>query len=300
MDSSAQNRRRSRRPPEISVPDPDDALEPAGVAYARHSQGASGSSLGRYGYPGPDLTRRPSRISERTTPDTSIVIDVVPPSGIAPPVVNSPPHTGRNHLSPYHTFRPAQSVTSLRTQGGTPVEPPTFAADRPESAADSRRKSRQSLNSYAAEPVAQAYPATPKTNQRPPSTTSHPPSGLNGQYMDPVQSYTPRPHPRPESVRSSASRKPPPPMASQTNLVPNPAHMAPSGLHLESPMHHVKSSASLRSMGSYAKYNPDGYVDPAYWAPDGPDGATAVHSQNSMQGRGHSRPPSVNSALSYV
>ncbi|KDR75515.1 hypothetical protein GALMADRAFT_247958 [Galerina marginata CBS 339.88] len=299
LDSSVQNRRRAR-PPEIAVPDHDDVLEPAGVAYSRHSQGASGSSLGRHGYPGPDLTRRPSRISERTTPDTSIVIDVVPPSGIAPPVVNSPPHTGRNHLSPYHTFRPAQSVTSLRTQGGTRVEPPTSMENRPASAADSRRRSRQSLNSYAADPT-HGYPSTPRANQRPPSTTSHAPSGMNDQYsyVDRAQTYTPRPPARPESVRSSASRKPPPPMASQTSLVPNP-DIAQSGLSLASPMHHSKSNASLRSMGSYSKYNPQGYVDPAYWSADGPDGAGPVQSQSSMHGRGHSRPPSVNSALSYV
>ena len=59
-------------------------LEPAGVAYARHSQ----PSLNGYqNYPSnTNLSRRPSRISEKTTPDTSIAIDVVPPvSGFISP-----------------------------------------------------------------------------------------------------------------------------------------------------------------------------------------------------------------------
>lgn len=73
-----QNKRHSRRPPppSIAVPDPEQELEPFGVAYARHNRSQSMPNA----YPGgADLARRPSRISEKTTPDTSIVIDVVPP-----------------------------------------------------------------------------------------------------------------------------------------------------------------------------------------------------------------------------
>jgi hypothetical protein len=52
-------------------------LEPFGVAYNR---GAAAN--GYQSYQGSTLNRRPSRISEKTTPDTSIAIDVVPPVSI--------------------------------------------------------------------------------------------------------------------------------------------------------------------------------------------------------------------------
>lgn len=78
--TQAQNNRRQRRmPPAIAVPDPDQELEPFGVAYNR---GAVAN--GYQPYAGADLNRRPSRISERTTPDTSIGIDIVPPVSFTP------------------------------------------------------------------------------------------------------------------------------------------------------------------------------------------------------------------------
>ncbi len=79
--TQAQNSRRPRRmPPAIAVPDPGQKLEPFGVAYDR---GAVASGYQPY-VVGADLNRRPSRISERTTPDTSIGIDVVPPVSFTP------------------------------------------------------------------------------------------------------------------------------------------------------------------------------------------------------------------------
>ncbi|KJA20432.1 hypothetical protein HYPSUDRAFT_813123 [Hypholoma sublateritium FD-334 SS-4] len=80
LDGAAQNNRRQRRmPPAIAVPDPGQELEPFGVAYNR---GAVAN--GYQPYMGADLNRRPSRISERTTPDTSIGIDIVPPVSFTP------------------------------------------------------------------------------------------------------------------------------------------------------------------------------------------------------------------------
>ncbi|KAF8911632.1 hypothetical protein CPB84DRAFT_1762425 [Gymnopilus junonius] len=284
----------------------DVPLPPPGVAYERHFQNASagGSMLsGRQGYPG--LSRKPSRISEKTTPDTSYNFDVIPPSGAVPDFGQSPPHTGVNHLSPYHSYRPPgatssprvapmQSVTSLRSQGGSRLEVPSFSADRPPSSTPSGKKSRQSfhvVNSDPSDPFAQPSPP------RPSSRASRAPSALgSGQYKNqsqnppPPQIYSPRPE-RPASVKSSASRRPQPQpvqaMASQASLSPYPANAdagpSTSGLVLEPPMHHKKSTSSLRSMGSYSKYNPDGYVDPAFGS-----------SRASM------RPASVNSGLSYV
>ncbi|PPQ88959.1 hypothetical protein CVT25_005058 [Psilocybe cyanescens] len=368
--SSIQTKRHSRRPPPpgIAVPDPDDVLEPAGAAYARHIRGHSMPQA--QAYPGADLARRPSRISERTTPDTSIVIDVVPPSGMAPDVVNSPPHTGVNHLSPYHTYRPPsqasqrvaamQSVTSLRTQGGTRVEPPTASTlvERPGSVADSRRKSRQSYASYSDPPQSQFQPRPPSVSSRAPSRaagsqyvqdaytpqqqqqylpqqqqqqqqgySSRAPSRASGQYFrENTPSQTPyqqqqhlppaQAHARPESVRSSASKNPVlRPMKSQASFVlhnpdpdmtPSPAAaVAPSGLHLEHPaMQRQKSSTSLRSVGSYARYDPNEYVDPAFWPADGP-GAFIQPQQGAgssirNEPRVQTRPASVNSGLSYV
>ncbi|KAF8957339.1 hypothetical protein BDZ97DRAFT_1924703 [Flammula alnicola] len=318
IDSSAQNKRRSRRPPTIEVPEPDQELEPFGVAYNR---GAAAN--GYQPYPPAGLNRRPSRISEKSSPNTSIGIDVVPPSGIAPDVVHSPPHTGRNHLSPYHTYQPApsftQSVTSLQSQGGTRTGRPP--AERPPSAADSRRRSKQSLNGYA-DPNEEYYQATPSMTNvqpRPPSTSSRPRSGMNNPYTNPDPSYndldrsrtpnrTSQYQGRPESVRSSASKRPLQQYASQTSLLPGggvqaqPTNASSSRLVLASPVHRVASNASMRSQGSYGKYDPSGYVDPAFWPADGPPPPAAVQPQ--MEGYFDRavppRPPSANSALSYM
>lgn len=57
------------------MPDPDQELEPFGIAYDR------GAGVKQdFGYLGNDLSRKPSKISHKT-PDTaqSIKIDVVPP-----------------------------------------------------------------------------------------------------------------------------------------------------------------------------------------------------------------------------
>ncbi|KIM36733.1 hypothetical protein M413DRAFT_448874 [Hebeloma cylindrosporum] len=296
--SSAENKRNSRRPPPpaIAVPDPDAALQPAGVAYMR-------DGINHYpSYPNGNLDRQPSRISQKTSPNTSqsIVIDVVPPSGLPPAVVNSPPHTGINHLSPYHTYQvhPTQSLTSLHTQGGTRVQStapaPSSPANRPGSAADSRHKSKQSLNNGFSHPGSMAYPSSPRPSQRPQPAAS-------GHYFPAA--------PRPESVRSGVSKKMPKPRASQSSFVvvnPSPNQSPPSpppphvgqtpvgggGLTLTAPLHRMGSSTSLRSTGSYSRYNPAEYQDPAFWDVDGPGPSGAPPPVQ--------RPTSVNSGLSYV
>lgn len=214
-------------------------------------------------------------------------------------VVNSPPHTGINHLSPYHTYQvqPTQSLTSLYTQGGTHVQSsaaaPSSPVHRPGSV-DSRHKPRQSLNNGFAHPGGLAYPASPGPSQR-----SQP--AASGHYLPAA--------PRPESVRSGVSKKMPKYRASQTSFVvtnPSPHRSPPSppqphvgqspagggGLMLTAPLHRMESSTSLRSTGSYSKYNPAEYQDPAFWDVDGPGPSGAPPPVQ--------RPVSVNSGLSYV
>ncbi|KAH9485713.1 hypothetical protein JR316_0002626 [Psilocybe cubensis] len=366
--SSVQGKRHSRRPPPptITVPDPDEELEPFGVAYARHNRSQSMPS----GYTGgADIGRRPSRISEKTTPDTSIVIDVVPPSGMAPDIVQSPPHTGVNHLSPYHVYRPPsqasqrmaamKSVTSLHTQGGSRLEPPSAStpAEHPMSVADPRSKSSQSYTNYDQHqpqvplrqpPTSSPAPSRAAGNQyaqdnssnytlqqqheylpqqtQVQSSRAH--SRASGQYYrDQTPSQTPYqqqqflppssqalpPQPRPESVRSYASRRPneslrpkksqssfvlhnpDPDMSASPSQLPNNA----SGLHLEHPkmMQRQKSSTSLRSVGSYSKYDPTEYVDPAFWSANGPGELIQPHGAGTSIYNGQERRSKYSSSL---
>ncbi|KAF9543709.1 hypothetical protein CPC08DRAFT_423427 [Agrocybe pediades] len=372
MNSSATNKRNSRRPPAIAVPEPDEELEPFGVAYDRHAQAngssASLNSRGRHTRIGADLSRRPSRISEKTTPDTSIVIDVVPPSGFAPDVVRSPPHTGRNHLSPYHTYQPtpkatprvapAQSMASLRTQGGTKLQEPSALLGtpqrRPESRAESQKTPSEELKDAYMREHGSNYAPSPRV-QRPPSSMSHAPSHISQaahKSTRSLQLHTPRPEPtytprryaaesiRPESVRSPAgfSTKNPSttnlnlnnnnpylvshtyrssPKMSQVSLgshinnqpppagsssAPGPApNQSTGGLVLQPPIRRERSNASLRSNGSFSRFIPDDYQDPAFWGPNGPGDAPAP-SSNSLYGREQMamRAGSANSGLSYT
>lgn len=194
-----------------------------------------------------------------------------------------------------------QSVTSLRTQGGTRIEPLAVDRDRRGSVSGSRPKSRQSLNTYTLhDPAPLSYPS------RPPSTTSRAPSRANNEhrYQENTQSYA-RSSGRPESVRSSASRPAQPhPINTQTqdtsiNATPG------QGQYLDRPnIQRMKSSTSLRSVGSYSKYKPEEYVDPAFWSANGP--GELMHHPSIVGGsiygqeRPASRAASVNSGLSYA
>lgn len=72
------------------------------------------------------------------------------------------------------------------------------------------------------------------------------------------------------------------------------------------PMHRAKSSTSMKSMGSYSKYDPKEYDDPAFWSVDGPGGPPAATPARRKPGMLVDENPrmskrvSVNSGLSYV
>ena len=118
---------------------------------------------------------------------------------------------------------------------------------------------------------------------------------------------------RPESVRSAAQRIAPP-YASQTSLsnltggggvLGQPRNASASRLVLASPVHRVASNTSMRSQGSYARFDPQSYDDPAYWPADGPSlppppPPVEEHMEGYFDRVPSSRPQSVNSGLSYV
>ena len=225
-----------------------------------------------------------------------------------------------------------QSVTSLRSQGGSRLQPPAMQSvtslhsqggsrlqvpgDRPPSVAPSRKKSRQSFHVVNSGPDDQVSPPPPRPSSRHSRAASASAMSPSGQYSSnpPPQLYSPRPE-RPASIKSSASRKPRPEaqplqrIASQASVSPNAPSPNPpspnaqagpsaaSGLVLEPPMHHRKSTTSLRSTYSYSKYNPDGYVDPAFWGANGPDDAPPAVVRSS---RASMRAASVHSGLSYA
>ncbi|KAF9047579.1 hypothetical protein BJ165DRAFT_1403266 [Panaeolus papilionaceus] len=262
--------RRANKPPSIMVPDPDAPLDPAGVAYMRAQPDVFGGN-------GANLARQPSRTSQATP--GSIKIDVVPPSGVPPQAGQSPLHTGRNHLSPYHVFKPpinglglapAQSMLSMRSQKSGRAQPEYDGGMD----TMSRRHSKQSMNMNA-------------SNQ-----PSRPPSSLGGafarvaapfmQHLESAGGKSPARSARlglhkPESIASFTSRKTgrgpislytQTPRAAPAPVVPEsaPMLMAPQQIR------RTGSSSSLRSNNSYSRYNPNDYVDPAFWGPDGPSG----------------------------
>ena len=225
-----------RHPLAIAVPDPDELLPPPGVAYSQPGP----SNL----QPHDPVRRKASRSSARTT-NTSIGIEVVPPvswsfllillyfltfciylkSGFAPDPVNSPPHTGRNHLSPYHAFRPTSqasssrvipmpSIKSLQSSGDKPLEPPRplHIESRSGSRASSRRADNGGLGSVrprsaASRPQsamsATSNPVINKSVDDARSTRSRTPRAHTPMTMTPRATQT---HPRLESARSSVSK----------------------------------------------------------------------------------------------
>ncbi|KAF8161451.1 hypothetical protein B0H34DRAFT_796242 [Crassisporium funariophilum] len=313
--SSVPNKRRSRRPPTIAVPDPEAPLEPFGVAYARGPNGAAAGGQ-QEDYFSRNLTRQPSRISERTTPNTSIGIDVVPPSGFAPDAPQSPPHTGRNHLSPYHYFRPTasqtslqvphqQSMTSLRSQGGTHIKAPPPASG---SKADSQR--RESVSSdYIGYP--NGPPDTTSQSQLFLNSPQHQYSGsksdtrkrgsVSSDYVgypngppdisqfqrslrSPESQGSQRPpsasgwgyqaygNPVASSNRSRRETQTPGPESGRAGKRPQPQPINVNHMNVEASsagldgVHRIASNVSLRSAGSYNHFENETYLDPAYFA----------------------------------
>lgn len=258
-------------------------------------------------------------------------------SGFAPDPVQSPPHTGENHLSPYHTYHAAaplfkQSIQSLRNQGSPRPQFSASQQQRPPSsaAATSRKQSQQSFSAFADPPQAWGRytpgpSPSPRNNNvppvRPPSAAptfaaaSRPASGMSRpasqrttqtqQYAGPAADYA-------ASVRSSATaaRHAEHPLASQVSLsnltgtggvLGQSRNASATRLVLASPVHRVASNASMRSQGSYARFDPGQYVDPAMWTVDGVPPAPSPHEGVDYFDR--EVPPravSVNSGLSYI
>ncbi|KAF8806690.1 hypothetical protein BYT27DRAFT_7339251 [Phlegmacium glaucopus] len=321
-----------RHPLAIVVPNPDEPLPPAGVAYSQ----AGPSNSRPHDYSLAHMAHKASRsLGRRTTPSNdSIGIEVVPPSGIAPDPVPSPPHSGQNHLSPYHVYRPtsrsssriipAQSITSLISSGGNHPELPPPTGLRSGSRASSRQSDNKGLGpTLPSSPVSRprsAMNATPfgnptsnKSVEDARSSHSRTPRARTPMMMPPRETQT---SPNPQSVRSSASKKPSARnlSTSQTNLVveQQQPHLQPStsASNLVSPLRHSPSRVSLREAGSFSNGFDDGtYLDPAFYPGDKPSDhfiqqpsmARGDHrSQTSLNV--HSRPVSrgTSSALSYV
>lgn len=247
---------------------------------------------------------------------TLILIIGINQSGIAPPVVNSPPHTGQNHLSPYIQYK--HSVPGFSR--------PASAAGPAPSVAASRKQSKQSLAPTYAEP-----PRNLSTLQHPynyanqsgyddarsGSRASHRQSQHHPSSLSQTQQT---PHARPASVLSGMSKRPNPPFIAQhhpstsqvslNSLTPDggvrgqPPNASGSRLTLVTP---IRRQASNASMTSYKKYDPTDYDDPAYWGPDGPGPGprpTSVRRPppdgDSYFTSGPPRPTSANSGLSYA
>ncbi|KAF9523857.1 hypothetical protein CPB83DRAFT_862209 [Crepidotus variabilis] len=290
--------RRSRRPKSIVVPDPAALLLPPGASYSQQSLNvpAYGSNLGH---------------------KPSIEIDVVPPSAYAPQNAQSPPHTGRNHLSPYHVFKPAPPMQSFPSA----VYDAAAMPNRPPSAAPSRR----SNHSRSASADMYGNPLSP--SRSPPLQPPRPPfaygsSGSASGKPDSVRSGPSRHVPRNASQSSFKLHNPDPPSESSSSS-PDPYPHSPqqqprlhqivapsggqeAGLVLAPPVHRSKSNNSMKSQGSYSKYDPHEYVDPAFWGVDGPDGPPAATPARPKPGMlvdedpRRSRRASVNSGLSYA
>lgn len=177
---------------------------------------------------------------------------------------------------------------------------PPSAASRPASSMHSRAREQPnggySNADYARPPTrGSAYPESVRSNTRP----SHPDYARAS--AAPV---------RPESVRSAAQRNVPP-YASQTSLsnltggggvLGQPRNASASRLVLASPVHRVASNTSMRSQGSYARFDPNRYDDPAFWSADGPLPPPPVeeHAEGYFDRVPPSRAQSVNSGLSYI
>lgn len=245
-------------------------------------------------------------------------------SGIAPDPVQSPPHTGQNHLSPYHVFRPTsqpsarniplQFMTSPRSSGGQRLEPP------PESRSGSRASSRPTDNRGLDPNVSSSPRPAASRPQSAMNITSHDHPVANKSVEDvrssrsrPARTQTPmmmqpRETQRPESVRSSTSKNRLSTLnlcTSQTNLVngqEQPRQPSPSALNLVSPVRHSTSRVSLREAGSFSNGFDDGtYLDPAFYPGDKPRTSLSLMARDGHQPL-NNRPVSraASSVLSYV
>lgn len=188
-------------------------------------------------------------------------------SGRVPDNGTSPPHTGQNHLSPYHVYRPEESIRSLRDAIDSFAQQPA----RPDSS--NRRPGYSRTGSAGAGPSGQYGQGSPLQNPRPPFMTwAHGSSGSASASNRPLRNTASTatfkvanpdpPQPDNRSSRTRASSRARPMLA---DIVGNGED---AGVVLTP--RREPSRASLKSTKSYSRYNPDEYVDPAFWGVNGP------------------------------
>jgi hypothetical protein len=239
-------------------------------------------------------------------------------SGMPPDDGTSPPHTGINHLSPYHVFPPEQSIRSLRNAVNSFVEHPV----RPDSAATNRRQGHARTVSAAGPGIQHGQGPSLQQPQAPFMTWSHDPS-RNVSRPGSIHPATSNHHLRNASSTATfkiANPDPPEP-DSRSMRTRTPARSQPmladivaagedaAGVVLTP--RREPSRTSLKSNKSYSRYNPDEYVDPAYWGVNGPGDPPAalpaqprpgmdVNFADRERAARLSRKTSVNSGLSYT
>ena len=241
-----------------------------------------------------------------------LIFVIILQSGFPPDLTPSPSHTEQNRLSPYHVYRPPSqpsssriipmpSVTSFRNPGANKhLPPPPPIESRSGSRASSRRTDNKGFD-----PTMAHSPAS-----RPQSALNNPMASRPFDDTRSSRSRTPRAHtpttllpqasPKPESVRSSASKKQPSALnlsASQTNLVvgqqqkPLPPPSS-SVLSLVPPVRHSTSRVSLREAGSFANgFDETTYLDPAFYPGDGPAPGASQSALNLVTPIRHSTSP---------
>ncbi|KAF9012639.1 hypothetical protein BDQ17DRAFT_1420000 [Cyathus striatus] len=274
-----------------------------------------------------------SQRSPGPTPTTggTIGISVQPPSQSASPSearmsvpqssIYLSPNSTRAPLPQHVNTAPLSFTNTPRNQHG--ALPPDFGqhlSPRPPSVRLSVSGGRHASLMMNSASLPNAGPSR-SSSPHPPSVRSNSYQGNTGTSQPMSRSNTPKIFqaqqlpgsntpkifqdvPRAESVRSSASR----------NNRPIASHMIPSAQPSVLPdtlsdgrnLTRVASNSSLRSMGSYSKFDPSTYVDPALWGPEGVPPAAPSRPASAASGmvpqpsRRHSRALSANSALSYM
>lgn len=236
---------------------------------------------------------------------------------MAPDTGTSPPHTGRNHLSPYHVFHSGESTRSFRNAVNTDHPP------RSDSAATNRRPGH--ARSASGPVIHDPYGSPLQAPQAPFMTRNHDPnrnpsrpgsvrpSTSNRHLRNTSSTATfkianpdPSPDPEPDS-RSTRTRTP-----GRSHPVLADVVAAGNGAAVVLTPRRETSRASIKSAKSYSRYNPEEYVDPAYWGVNGPgDPPAALPAQprpgmlvdaDDMERAASrlSRKTSINSGLSYA